>query len=883
MSKITEVRLTLAAFLYAIEYDLKDLLINKVVVFNSDFEFVKNKELELKTIKRFQKDNPEIDYKNNISEVIDYLDFADTYEILLKNKGLLEEKQVKELKEFNEKFKELIPIRNRVMHTRPLLGGDFATVFAFITEVERCSILPWKQLIETKNRIETDPSYVLTLSIPSYSSPQYTTYNNLPLPDFDESGFIGRVRDVEDIKKLVLSNNRVVSIIGDGGIGKTALTLKIAYDLVDMGEECPFDMILWTSAKTTMLTALGIQEITNSLTDYSGLVALLTEAVESPKSDLSTNLNEIIEHFKIFNVLLIIDNLETIHNEEIRNFIREAQQYCKILITSRIGLGELEYPRKLNGFNEVEATRLIREIAKIRNSDILLQMDHKALVNISKKLYFNPLAIKWFVNSVETGLTPNEVFNNKGDLLEFCLSNVYDKLSVGAKNLLNILLSARRSLNDAELMYLMEIEPLNVKLSLNELHKTSFIEREILVQHESQEILYSVPAFAREYLINQKPINKIHLKEISKKLKELSKKMTDIQHANEFNEFGVNSITYRNTNEKIVARFLTEALKLSKRSNFTEAFGKIEDAKKVAPQFFEIYRISAFIKVANDNFLGADADYKIGLEIEPENPRLLFYYAQFLLFQLDDVDSALDMAEKVIGLRPNHPYPAYLYARCYSASGSYDKAIEKIEEILSTNSELNTKDKRIAYTDIINYYSRWASEKVKIENDYIEATLLFKKAIETFEYCVKNNLYDYKTIKNFCTTLIHFVSLVPRNYIENDLSQLECIFYKYENFIGLTKSKETIITRYKQNLQIYLSCISEKQTTEYKSTGTLDMCELDRSYCFVNSIPKRYFAHKSNFKKCEDWNSRKNGQFVSFVPDENDKGLLAKEIIVVNK
>lgn len=881
MSKITEVRLTLAAFIYAIESDLKEIIRLKIIPFNTGFGFIQDPELESRTIKRFQKDNPDIDWSSNVNEVIEYLDFADTLIIILKNKDFLERKQAEELNNIKSKFQELIPIRNRVMHTRPLLGGDFTTVFAFITEITFCSAFPWKQSIETKRKIETDPSYVLTLSIPTYNTNNFTTYNNLPLPDFDESGFIGRVRDVEDIKKIILSNNRVISIIGDGGIGKTALTLKVAYDLIDMQDKCPFDMILWTTAKTTMLTAQGIQEITNSLKDYSGLIELLGDAVNSKKTSFEENLAEIIEHMKVFNVLLIIDNLETIHNEDVRSFIREAQQYCKIVITSRIGLGELEYPRKLYGFNEIEATRLIREIAKIRNSTILLQLDQKSLVAISKKLHFNPLAIKWFVNSIETGLTPNEVFNNKGDLLNFCLSNVYDKLSNNAKSLLNILLAARKPLNDAELIYLLDLEPFSVKLSLNELHKTSFIEREILVQQESQEIMYAVPTFAREYLLNQKPLNKVHLKTISSKLKTLSKEISDIQHANEFNEFGVNSITYRNTNEKIVARFLTEALQLSKKNLFDDAFKKIDDAKKVAPQFFEIYRVSAFIKVANDNFLGADDDYKLGLEIEPENPRLLYYYAQFLLFQLDDTEAAFELAEKVISLRPNHPYPVFLYSRCFASQGNYSKAVENLESLLSKNLNLNSKDRRIAFADIINHLSHWASVKVKIEDDFVEASKLFKKSIDTFEFCVKNDLYDYKTIKNFSVSLIHFVSLVPKNIIIDDLKYLEEIFYKYESLIDLTSSKETIIVRFRQKLQIYLRSCNRTTLNNALKTGNLDNCSPRQAFCFINSSASRYFAHRSEFRICADWDDRSNGQFVSFVADENEKGLLAKDISLI--
>lgn len=61
----------------------------------------------------------------------------------------------------------------------------------------------------------------------------------------------------------------MLGILGDGGISKTALAVKIAYDLVDMGDKCHFELIIWTSAKTTMLTSKGIEDIYAAITDYT--------------------------------------------------------------------------------------------------------------------------------------------------------------------------------------------------------------------------------------------------------------------------------------------------------------------------------------------------------------------------------------------------------------------------------------------------------------------------------------------------------------------------------------------------------------------------------------------------------------------------------------
>ena len=51
---------------------------------------------------------------------------------------------------------------------------------------------------------------------------------------------------------------------------------------------------------------------------------------------------ELINLAKQFNTLLVLDNLETINHQEIFPFIEEFCNYGKILITSRVSLGELE-------------------------------------------------------------------------------------------------------------------------------------------------------------------------------------------------------------------------------------------------------------------------------------------------------------------------------------------------------------------------------------------------------------------------------------------------------------------------------------------------------------------------------------------------------------
>lgn len=883
MQKVTEVRLTLAAYIYAIEMDLRTIIQNFIVPSYQDLGFIKSPDLKDRIKKRFQADNHGLIAENNLSEAINFIDFQDSYTIILTNVDFVPEKIVSELKRLTKKLDEIAPIRNRVMHSRPLLAGDFSTVYAFIMEVNTLSNIPWDQTIAIKQKIEQDPYFVLSINFPSYAFNDTNITNNLPVPDFDETGFIGRKKDVEDVKKLILSNNRVVSIIGDGGVGKTSLMLKVAYDLLDMKEKCPFDLIIWTTAKTTMLTATGIQEITDALRSSDEVLGNISDIVHSEKETVKGKINEILEYFEVFNVLLIIDNLETILDGTIKDFIREAQMRCKIAITSRIGLGELEYRRLLTGLTDVESVQLIKQIASIRNNNVLLQLSHANLVEIAKKLYHSPLALKWFVNSVDTGLNPKEILNKKADLLNFCLTNVYTKLSVEAKKVINTILASRKPLNDAELSYLTELKHLDLRRALNELSTTTLLSKELKTKDGTQEVIFSISSFAKDFLIKEHPINSDFVKTITQKIKQLNESVSSIKKADESNEFGLNALVIRNSNEKVVARLVREALYLSKRDRYKEAFEKLDEAKDIAPTYFEIYRVSGFLKAQSDDLIGAEEDYKIGLEIEPDNPRLLFYYAQFLLFHLDDVENAFTLADKVYRLRPYSPYPAFLFARCTARNNNYEEAVLIITELLENNHEISSHDRIVAQTDILSFYNNWASDKIRLERDYQKAISLFIKAIKQFEACVREREYDLKMIKHLCDIFLSYISLVPKMYTEEHIDYLKAFFINHYNLFSLHHLKNSILARFKENYGIDIAnSAAENLNIEQKHKGTLMQVYSNRHYAFINSEDSnRYFVHKDSFLNISSWGDVRENQIVRFNLGTNNTGVCAVNVMVV--
>ena len=107
-----------------------------IAPFHEDIHFFYDNDLQIKVVERYNKENPGVDYKKSLEDIVDFLDFGGTFVILKKNNVFLTKQTNDVINSIFNDLVSIIPVRNRVMHTRPLLGGDFAIVYDFITKLK---------------------------------------------------------------------------------------------------------------------------------------------------------------------------------------------------------------------------------------------------------------------------------------------------------------------------------------------------------------------------------------------------------------------------------------------------------------------------------------------------------------------------------------------------------------------------------------------------------------------------------------------------------------------------------------------------------------------------------------------------------------------------
>lgn len=285
-------------------------------------------------------------------------------------------------------------------------------------------------------------------------------------------GFVGREEIKKKIIKKLNSAHSIISIIGDGGIGKTSTVLSCIYDIMDENTFA-FEKVIWVSLKTKALLDGEFKEIKNSFNSLTKCI----EENEILKREGTTTIDMLLFYMNVYKTLLILDNLETINSEDIRNLFEDLPLGSKILITSRIGIREYESRLVLPSFDEKEALYYFRKLVTVYDVKILDEISDEEIKKYIEKLYFSPLCIKWFVINVGKGQNPDIIVNSQDELIEFCLSNVYDKLSDSAKYVIQILLIKQLPCSIAEIVFLNNSNYTNSIEAINELCACNFLEQ----------------------------------------------------------------------------------------------------------------------------------------------------------------------------------------------------------------------------------------------------------------------------------------------------------------------------------------------------------------------------------------------------------------------
>jgi len=577
----------------------------------------------------------------NLSGLLPYLDFGDGYELLMGRRRDLPPALRDALASISDRIERVIDIRNRVAHTRPMEIDDTAFLLDTAAELRSpASSGQWESVDETIRRLEKEPSYVLGLTVNLRSDPDTAPQHNLPVPDFDETGFFGRREELRRIKKALKGAYPVVSVLGDGGIGKTSIALKAAYELLD-DDTAPFEAFVWVTAKATILTTNEIQRINGAIESSLGLFA---QAANELGAGNSTNpIDEVLAYLENFKILLILDNLETVLDDRLRQFLLDLPLGSKVLVTSRVGLG-IENPVKLEPLTQDESARLIWALARVRNVQQLKSLSDVAIRNLAVKMDGHPAYIKWFVAGVQSGRRPEELIGDNALLLDYCMSNVYEYLEEPARAVIRSMQVLPGPRNQAELAFLNDFDSERVQAALLQLLTTNFAGMSSRSFGPALDTIYQLSDFARQYLDKHHPVLQAEREWLIGKNEELRDMSSRLTADSTAAPYATSTVHIRGIGDVHVARILKDAIRSADRDPGV-GLSQCREAQGLAPSYYEGWRVEAYVRAMNREHVAAITAYDRALELAPDSPVLLFHYGTFLLNEAGDPRGALPLLQ----------------------------------------------------------------------------------------------------------------------------------------------------------------------------------------------------------------------------------------------
>jgi len=374
--------------------------------------------------------------------------------------------------------------KNRITVFREHLQNEH--IVSFFSSAEELASLVGAavyKLINEKNNISKASTEI---SNDEFLEASLLTKHNLP--SRNPIDLIGRDKELELITNYLMpfpnSFYTLISIEGFAGTGKTTLAKAIAYWYIDnykeLSVDCRYQFIIWMSAKPEILTTDGVFRRKSTIFNLDEIFSLISinlghpEYLSQPTNHKRILVNDLLAKNR---TLLILDNFETIKDDEIISFLYDIPSSSKVLITTRHKMDRCVSVR-LASFNNSDAIKFTTMYS--RNNGISVSDEQQNLLMLAAE--GNPLALEWGILQIGAGLDISTVLdrvkNPEDDVAKYLLLNAIEEIKDTSAYQVFLLVGLfPNAITKMEAMKILSLTLLEVDLAFSKLLKLGLVSK----------------------------------------------------------------------------------------------------------------------------------------------------------------------------------------------------------------------------------------------------------------------------------------------------------------------------------------------------------------------------------------------------------------------
>ena len=851
---------------------------------------------------------------SNIEEVLDETDFPDIFDLLAYKKNYQKYFPSLVISELKKLVDRVYPLRCQIAHVKSSFSQmDFELLLELSEEI--CRILKIKD-DDFDNLLQkiTEPNQNLVVKTPvsfvsNFSSDEFCL-NNLPDSDYaPDGGFIGRAKDQKRLMKLIKNNlDRIVTIIGAGGVGKSALAHKIC-DYFIYQERTFFDSVIWVSSKEEYLTASGIEKVEPSFHNYETLLDSIIEiyglSMKGASIDEKESTVDLIFESNEKGILLVIDNLETIKDESVLEYIKDIPLPNKVLITSRLGLGEIERRMPLSELEESDAVKLFRAVSIEKGIDSIAKLPEDILKKYVSKMFRYPLAIKWTIGQVAIGADLNFAINKlstaSGDLVKFCFEYIFEEsLNDNDKIVMFSLSLYENAVGRGIISHVSSLDG----DSLDEAVRKLIVASLIIPTHEKNderqliETKYDLLPLTRNFVQSELRKDNVQLRNLSERKNATENLVNEGERAGNEYVYSLSSYGASTEEEKIAVTLIINAHRYnSQNKDYEKASKEYFKASEIAPDFAIVYRNWASFEAEYELYDRADELMMKATSISPKDSRLWFTWGN-IEKKRQQYDSAVNYFKKALEFSPTDGAIYGMLGEIEKRLGHFESAethLLKAIEIGQCQRE-EVRNEVVNKTVLADLYRRWSEitkdsdraltgEKLKQALNVANEAYNLNKSDQTAEYRLREvylyNAIFYHSEKNMSLATDYFKHSLSENTAISKFKKLNVRAYYFLAWMAYQASEKKVSLLYvNEGKKYFCGHPVEKKYASIegllngnKEDGVIESIVTSKAFGFIkpnDSKVSKLFFHLNDVEGEMDLSSfeRLAGNRVSYLRTE---------------